>query len=213
MAPLANNSVVTVGKRSDHIVDLCGLTGSNDLSIGGIVSGVAKILGNGVVEQMWVLRHHANRTAQRIEREITNIVTIDTHRTFGDVVQTRHQRTHCRFARTRWTDECNQLPRKNRSRDIVKNLDTRAIVDRPAQPDFERSKRLFRARRIAEGDVIKLDRALGRGKIDCIFFVIERIAKIEDFKNAIEGNKCGHDVDTSARERGERFIDACHQCR
>ena len=64
MAPLADNGVVTVRKRSNHIVNLCSLTGSNDLGVGGIVSGIAKVLSNGVMEKVWILRHHADCAAQ-----------------------------------------------------------------------------------------------------------------------------------------------------
>ena len=129
MATFADDGVVPIGKSSDHIVDLRCLTGSDNFRIGGAGPGVAEVFGNGVVEKMGILRHNADGTTKRIQREVTDIVTVDPHRTLTDVVETRYERTHCGLPCTGRTDKRNQLTGKNRCRNVMKDLGAGAIID------------------------------------------------------------------------------------
>ena len=67
----------------------------------GIGFAVMDIVADGVIEEHRVLRHDADGAAQRGLGEITDVGSIDTHRTPGNVVETVEKPRKRRFAGTR----------------------------------------------------------------------------------------------------------------
>ena len=59
VAPLADDGVVALGQRGDQVVDAGRPAGRDDLGVGGVGPGVAQVGGDGVVEEVGVLGHHA----------------------------------------------------------------------------------------------------------------------------------------------------------
>ena len=92
VAALADDGVVAVGQRGDHVVDLRGAARRVDLVVGRVGPCVAQVGEHRVVEQMRVLRDDADGGAQRCLRQVAHVVAVDAHRAVGDVVEARDQR-------------------------------------------------------------------------------------------------------------------------
>ena len=74
---LADQGVVAVGQAGDQVVDAGGPARLDQLGVGGVGTRVAQVRANGVVEQMRVLHHHADGVAQRLQRVVAHVVTVD----------------------------------------------------------------------------------------------------------------------------------------
>ena len=109
--PLPHDRVVAVGETHDHVVDLGGAAGVDELPVGGVGPGVPEVLGHAVVEEVRVLRHDSDRPPERVEGEVADVVAVDADRSLADVVEPRDERAERRLAGTRRTDERHELAR------------------------------------------------------------------------------------------------------
>ena len=91
VAPLADDRVVPVGECGDRVVDTRRLRRGHQLLVGGVGVGVAQVVADRLVEQVRVLRHHTDRGAQGVERQIAHVVAVDAHRAGRHVVQPGEQ--------------------------------------------------------------------------------------------------------------------------
>ena len=62
---LADHGGVAVGQGGDETVDLGEFRGGLDFRVGGVRAAIANVVEDGVVEQHGILRHDAERLAQR----------------------------------------------------------------------------------------------------------------------------------------------------
>ena len=69
------------------MADSGGLTRCGHFLIGSIRLRIAKVRGDGVVKQVWILGDEANRATKAVLGEIANIGTVDSNRPARDVVQ------------------------------------------------------------------------------------------------------------------------------
>ena len=76
----------------------------------------------------------------------------------GDVVEPGDERGERGLARARRTDERDQLPRRDRQRDVVQHFDRVAAVVVHGG-ELERRHRCLVGAGVTEGDVVELDRA------------------------------------------------------
>ena len=77
VAALADDRVVAVGQRRDEVVDARRPARLDELVVGGVGPGVAQVLADRVVEQVRVLHDEADRVAERLEREVADVVAVD----------------------------------------------------------------------------------------------------------------------------------------
>ena len=105
VAALADNGVVAVGQRGDQVVDARRPAGRHQVVVGGVRAGVPQVGGDGVVEKVGVLRHHAHGAGDRGEGHVAHVVAIDRHRPRAGVVQPGHQAGQGGLAGARGPDQ------------------------------------------------------------------------------------------------------------
>ena len=54
-----------------------GLARRDELVVGGVGAGVAQVVADGLVEEVRVLHDQSDRVAQRLEREVADVVAVD----------------------------------------------------------------------------------------------------------------------------------------
>ena len=96
-APLADHRVVPVGQRLDEVGRLRAHRRRPDLGVGGVRAAVADVRGDGVGEQERLLEHHADRAAQVLHRQVTDVQPADPHDAALRVVEAGQQQRHGRF--------------------------------------------------------------------------------------------------------------------
>ena len=101
VAALARHRVVALGQFGDELVDVGRPRRRFDLGLRGIRLGVGQVGADGVVEQVILLRHHADRGRKRVERQVAQVVPVDADDALGRVVQARDEICHGGFACTR----------------------------------------------------------------------------------------------------------------
>lgn len=77
MAALADDRVVTVGQGRGELVQVGGFGRGGQLGVGGVLTGVAEVVGQAGVEQEGVLEHHADLPADRFQGEGPQVVPVD----------------------------------------------------------------------------------------------------------------------------------------
>ncbi len=90
-ALLADHGVVPGGQRGDEPVGLGGPGGGEHPLLAGVLAAVEDVGAHAVGEQEAVLRHQADRAAQRGEGEVAHVGAADPHRAAGHVVEARQQ--------------------------------------------------------------------------------------------------------------------------
>lgn len=75
-AALAHHGLVAGRKRHDGVVDLCPFGDSKHLVLGRIDPAVPDVMLDGVVEQGRVLGNHSDGFAQRLQREVTDVLAV-----------------------------------------------------------------------------------------------------------------------------------------
>ena len=75
-----------------------------DLGLGRIRLGISQVGADGVVEQVSLLRHHTDGRRKRVERQVAQVVPVDTDDALGRIVQTRDEIGHGGLAGTGGTD-------------------------------------------------------------------------------------------------------------
>ena len=74
---LADLGLVAVRRHADEVVDLRQPRRLLDLGVARVPAAVADVVADGVVEQHGVLRHHADRGAQRRLRDVADVLAVD----------------------------------------------------------------------------------------------------------------------------------------
>src|SRR5579885_2851789 len=109
----ANGRIVAVGQLQHQFVQADGAGRLLDLFVCGVQATVANVLADSAGEEEWLLQHNADLAAQRTLRHVADIVSIDEDGSLLDVIETRDQAGDGAFARARWADDGDGLPRLN----------------------------------------------------------------------------------------------------
>ena len=130
VATLADDGVVAVGEVDDPLVDERRTRGRLELSVGGVRAGVEEVLADGRVEQVRLLRDHADHLGERSERDLADVTPVDRHRASGHVVEPRHEIGDRRLAGPARADDRGELPGLDLERYVLERPEPR----RPEQP-------------------------------------------------------------------------------
>ena len=77
VAALADDRVVALGQRGDHVVDACRLGGRLDLLVGRVRLREAQVLAHRLVEEVRLLRDDADEVGQRLEAQVADVDAVD----------------------------------------------------------------------------------------------------------------------------------------
>ena len=137
---LADLGLVAVRRHADEVVDLRKPRRLLDLGVARVPAAVADVVADGVVEQHGVLRHHADRGAQRALRHVADILPVDGDAPAGQVVEAEQQPRDRRLAGAGRADD--------RDRAAGRHLEAQAFED-------------LALRLVGEAHVLEADRAAG----------------------------------------------------
>ena len=141
-----------------------------DFLLVGIGPSVADIVGDGVVEEHGVLRHHADRGAQALLPYIPDILSVDQDRALLDIVETEQQARDRRFSRSGRPHDRNGL----------------AGLDLEADPLQDRPCRVIGEMHVPEGDRALRDDQVRRARaVRHLLPDIEEIEHLLDIGEAL----------------------------
>ena len=107
-AALAHDRVVAIGQVHDELMDVGGTRRGFDLGLGRVHFCVGQVRADGIVEQVRLLRHHADRQRKRFERHVAQVMPVDADDALGGVIQAWDEIRHRGFARAGGTDQRDQ---------------------------------------------------------------------------------------------------------
>ena len=107
----------------------------DDFIDGGVHADIADVVGDGVGEEMSVLCHHGNRSAQRFQGDIFDVDAIVGDLSAVERIEPRKQGDDGCLASTGGADKGNFLARVDFKGDIVKNLFSFHIGERDMRKD------------------------------------------------------------------------------
>src|SRR5699024_8971793 len=94
VAPGADHCAVPVREADDQIVDLRVPGGLLELAVRGVRTGVAQVLGDGVVQQVRLLGDHTDQCGDIGQSQVAQVCAVDTDRPGVHVVQAGEQCGH-----------------------------------------------------------------------------------------------------------------------
>ena len=106
------------------------LRGLLDLRVARVPAAIADVVADGVVEQHGILRHHADRGAQRLLRHVADILTVDRDAAAADVIKAEQQPRDRRLAGARRPDDRHRLAGRHLEPDALEDRALR-IVGKP----------------------------------------------------------------------------------
>ncbi len=109
VAPLTHDRVEAVGRGRDEVGEAGACQDVPELLVPGVRPAQGEIATDGVVEQVTVLRDHADRLTQRPEGQVTDVDAGEANGAAIDVVRARDERGDRRFACTGGPDERHHL--------------------------------------------------------------------------------------------------------
>ncbi|CAH0327117.1 hypothetical protein SRABI128_05781 [Microbacterium sp. Bi128] len=167
------------------------------------------------MEQVTVLRHHAEGCAHRVEREVTDVHARAGRRAAEsdgagvDVVQARQELRNGGLARPGGADEGHRLARLHPEADAVQHFLAAAGVQ--GQHVLQGGQRDFVRRGVGEADVVELHRErTWRGGHRVRLLLDERL-EVQDLEDAFEADQGAHDLDPCVRKCRERRVQAGEQ--
>ena len=105
-APLADFGFVTIREGLDAVMDRGGAAGVVDLLVCGVLVGVAKIVHDGLVEHVCVLRDDTHERPQRVDCDVLHVLAIDFDLAQIRIVIAEEHAEDCGFAASRLADQC-----------------------------------------------------------------------------------------------------------
>ena len=105
VAALADDGVVALGQRRDHVVDPGSLGGRLDLLVGRVRLREAEVLAHRRVEEVRLLRDDADEVGQRLEAQVADVDAADRDPPAADVVEPRREVAERRLPRAGLADE------------------------------------------------------------------------------------------------------------
>ena len=77
LAALVHDRVEAVGHPLDDVGEADGVDGLPDLVVGGVRAGEGDVVAQAAGEQERLLGHHAELAAQRVDRDLAEVVAVD----------------------------------------------------------------------------------------------------------------------------------------
>src|SRR5690606_30086193 len=105
----------------DEIMRIGGDGGGDDVVVGGVGPAIAQILPDSAAEEIDVLLHHADHSAERSEGDIAEIQAIDRDCAGIDTVKPGDEGTERRLADARWPDQGDELAGADGEREIAEH--------------------------------------------------------------------------------------------
>ena len=171
-APLADPGIISQRQGRRVVVDLCGDRGIDQRGLLGLRIGVGDVAIDAVVEQEDILLNQANRVAQRIERDVANILAVERDPPARHVVEARDQQRERRFPGAGGTDNAQRLAGSDAERNIVQG------------------RRRLCLRIVGEADRFEPQSALPRDQGQRSFLVANCRLQVEDFEQPPAGRDC-----------------------
>ena len=128
MSAVADHRVQPLGQICDQICDLGQLQGASDLGVAGVGTRVAQVSPDRVVEQVRLLRDHADPFTKGRQAGVPQVDPADLHRPRGGVVEPGDQGGQGRLARPRGPDQGHEPPGVHPHGDLMQHLATGAPV-------------------------------------------------------------------------------------
>ncbi len=128
-ALFADDRVVPLGERGDERVGLRGARGCPYLLLARLRVPVGEVGADGVGEEEAVLRHQADRGAQRGVREVPDVLAADPHGAAVGVVEPRQQQRHRRLAAAGGAHHGQRLARLDAQRQVVQHRRALAVAE------------------------------------------------------------------------------------
>ena len=122
-AALADRRLIALRQRADEPVDLGVLGRRVDVRLARAVAPVADVVDDRIVEQHRVLRHHADRGAQRTLGDRADVLPVDQDAPGGRLVEPEQEPRDRRLAGARRPDDGDRVARRR--------LERNAAQDRP----------------------------------------------------------------------------------
>ena len=191
------------GSDRDERGDLGGLQGLPDLLVGGPGPGVEQVGPDGVVEHVGVLGDVADGVLQRLEGHVADVVAADAHRAGLGVVEPGDQVGDRRLAGAGRADQGDHLARLGGEGDVVQHL--AAVAGLGAGDDLQRGQRDLVGARVAERDVVELQRApRPAASADGVGLLLDQRRQVEHLEDPLEADQRGHHVDPDVGEALQR---------
>jgi hypothetical protein len=106
---------------------ICAISAAVFTSASLAPAAVADVVGDGIVEQHRILRHHADRRAQALLRDLAHVLAIDGDRAALDVVEPIEQPRHRRLAGAGRPDDRDRLAGRHLEGDTLQDRPRRII--------------------------------------------------------------------------------------
>ena len=126
---LADLRSISLRQRADEFVDLGVLGGRSYFRLARAVAAIADIIGDRIVEQHRILRHHADGFAQRSLRDLADILAIDGDAARRGFIEAEQQPRDRRFAGARGSDDGDCLARRRLERNAAQDLALGIVVE------------------------------------------------------------------------------------
>ncbi|KLL96999.1 hypothetical protein NJ76_08965 [Rhodococcus sp. IITR03] len=186
MSAGADDGVVAVRQRNDQVVDVRGAGRGLDLVVGRVRLRVAQVLPDGRVEEVGLLRDHADQSGEIGEPHVAQVDAVDAHASLDRVVQSCDERAERGLARAGLADE----------------RDLRSCRDVEVDPVERVAVRSF----VAEAHVLEPHPAGDGRRVDGhrIARVVDVDGKVEVFEDAAEQGQRTGDGDTDVEQAHQR---------
>jgi len=166
-------------------VDLGRLGGRLDLLVARPGPREGQVLAHRPVEQVGLLRDHADDAPQRVEGEVAHIGSVDPHRPRADIVEPRDQVPERRLAGSRLAHDGHLATRLGHERDPLQDGRGVGVV--------------------AEADVVELDAAMHVGPVEGhrVGPLVDVHRQVEVLEDAVEQRQRGLHVGLHREQRGD----------
>ena len=138
-------------------------------------------------------------------------MAVDAHGARRHVVQAGEERDEGRLAGTRRSHERDGFASGDGEREPPQHIDVRVGVAAESGVLFHRCNCRVGSGRVAEDDVVELDRAPRIDEVDCTRPLLDCFGCVEHLEHPLEADHRRHQIDAGVREPGERLVHACHQ--
>ncbi|MPM45443.1 hypothetical protein SDC9_92130 [bioreactor metagenome] len=186
-AALLNPRLIALRERLDEVVCLRKHAGVLDFFIGCLRISPAEVFRDGAGEEQVVLQNNGDGIAQNAQIIVLYVFAADRYRTVGRVIEPRNQLHERGFGRTGRAEDTDDFAGANVQVDV-------------------RKRHAFRLFRIAEADVVKVDRAVCN-RLHRMFGAGKRALLAQNFDDTPTGFVCNRDHD---KHHGEHH--QAHQC-
>ena len=144
---LADQGVVAIREVFDKFMGVRDFGCGHHLFFGGIWAAKQDIIAHAAVEKEYILEDNADLLAERIECKIAQVMPIQGDTAAADIIKTRDQADHGRFAHTGRTDQRDYLLSRDFQRDALEDWLSLAVLETHIVEDDLAVRALFERNR------------------------------------------------------------------